>query len=124
MATAQRILGMLGSAVQLTALITLVAGIAVLAGTVASTEAQELADSAILKVLRATRVSIIIAWFLEYAFLGGLHCGCADWLACQLGVNDTVSAGDFVFYGKLVLATSFAGAAQQRCWDSPARSAQ
>ena len=59
-ATAQRIIGLLGSAVQLTALITLVAGIAVLAGTVASTEAQRLADSVILKVLGATRMSIII----------------------------------------------------------------
>ena len=58
-----------GAAVQLTALVTLIAGIAVLAGTVASTEAQRLADSVILKVLGATRVSIAIAWLLEYALL-------------------------------------------------------
>ena len=70
--TAQRVIGLLGAAVQMTALVTLVAGIAVLAGTVASTEAQRLADSVILKVLGASRVAITIAWFLEYALLGFL----------------------------------------------------
>jgi putative ABC transport system permease protein len=72
MDTAQRVIGLLGAAVQMTALVTLVAGIAVLAGTVASTEAQRLADSVILKVLGASRVAITIAWFLEYALLGFL----------------------------------------------------
>ena len=111
-ATAQRILGMLGSAVQLTALITLVASIAVLAGTVASTEAQRLADSAILKVLGATRVSIIIAWFLEYAFLGVLTAIAAVLIGslASWALMTQFLQAEFVFYGKLVLATSFAGA--------------
>ena len=111
-ATAQRIIGLLGSAVQLTALITLVAGIAVLAGTVASTEAQQLADSVILKVLGATRLSIIIAWFFEYALLGVLTAFAATLigsLASWALITQFLQA-DFVFYGKLVLTTSFAGA--------------
>lgn len=111
-ATAQRIIGLLGSAVQLTALITLVAGIAVLAGTVASTEAQRLADSVILKVLGATRLSIIIAWFFEYALLGVLTAFAATLigsLASWALITQFLQA-DFVFYGKLVLTTSFAGA--------------
>ena len=111
-ATAQRIIGLLGGAVQLTALITLVAGIAVLAGTVASTEAQRLADSVILKVLGATRVSIIIAWFFEYALLGVLTAIAAALigsLASWALITQFLQA-DFVFYGKLVLTTSFAGA--------------
>ncbi len=111
-AAAQRIIGLLGRAVQLTALITLVAGIAVLAGTVASTEAQRLADSVILKVLGATRVSIIIAWFFEYAMLGVLTAFAAiliGSLASWALITQFLQA-EFVFYGKLVLTTSFAGA--------------
>ncbi len=69
-ATAQRVISLLGGAVRLTALVTLIAGIAVLAGAVASSESQRLADSVILKVLGATRLTIGLAWFLEYAFLG------------------------------------------------------
>ena len=111
-ATAQRIIGLLGSAIQLTALITLVAGIAVLAGTVASTEAQRLADSVILKVLGATRISIMIAWFFEYALLGVLTAFAATLigsLASWALITQFLQA-DFVFYGEIALITSFAGA--------------
>ncbi|MGB1046173.1 MAG: ABC transporter permease, partial [Candidatus Puniceispirillaceae bacterium] len=69
-ATAQKVIALLGGAIRLTALVTLIAGVAVLAGTVASSEAQRLADSVILKVLGATRLSIGLAWFFEYALLG------------------------------------------------------
>ena len=111
-ATAQRVIGMLSGAVQLTALITLVAGMAVLAGIVASTEAQRLDDSIILKVLGATRVSIIIAWFFEYALLGILTAFAATLigtLASWALVTQFLQT-DFVFYGKLVLTTSLTGA--------------
>jgi len=111
-ATAQRVIGLLGSAVQLTALVTLIAGIAVLAGTVASTEAQRLADSVILKVLGATRLSITIAWFLEYALLGVLTAIAASLigsLASWALITQLLKA-DFIFFGQLVLVTSFAGA--------------
>ncbi|MDB2324135.1 ABC transporter permease [Alphaproteobacteria bacterium] len=111
-ATAQRVIGLLGTAVQATAMVTLIAGIAVLAGTVASTEAQRLADSVILKVLGATRMSIIIAWFLEYALLGALTAFAAALigsLASWALITQLLNV-EFVFFGKLVLITSFAGA--------------
>ena len=111
-ATAQRVIGLLGAAVQLTALVTLVAGIAVLAGTVASTEAQRLVDSVILKVLGATRVSISIAWLLEYALLGVLTGiaaaiigSVASWALIERFLN-----ADFQMDFGLVLTTTLAAA--------------
>ena len=110
--TAQRVIGLLGAAVQMTALVTLVAGIAVLAGTVASTEAQRLADSVILKVLGASRVAITIAWFLEYALLGLLAAiaaaligSIASW-GLITGFLDSEFELDFL----LVLGVTMAGA--------------
>ena len=110
--TAQRVIGLLGAAVQMTALVTLVAGIAVLAGTVASTEAQRLADSVILKVLGASRVAITIAWFLEYALLGFLAAiaaaligSIASW-GLITGFLDSTFELDFL----LVLGVTMAGA--------------
>ena len=112
-ATAQRVIGLLGAAVQLTALVTLVAGIAVLAGTVASTEAQRLADSVILKVLGATRVSIAIAWFLEYALLGMLAAVAAAIIGsiASWGLIEGFLNSDFEFDFMLVLMTTMVGAA-------------
>ena len=75
---ATNILDLLGGAIRLTALVTLVSGIAVLAGTVASSEAQRLSDSIILKVLGARRKDILIAWVMEYALLGLLTAICAS----------------------------------------------
>ena len=70
--TAKDVLALLGGAIQLTAFVTLIAGLAVLSGTVASTEAQRLSDAIILKVLGAKRRDILIAWMLEYSLLGAL----------------------------------------------------
>ena len=111
--TAQRVIGLLGAAVQMTALVTLVAGIAVLAGTVASTEAQRLADSVILKVLGATRVAITIAWFLEYALLGLLAAAAAAIIGslASWGMIAGFLNTDFELDFLLVLGTTMAGAA-------------
>ncbi len=111
--TAQRVIGLLGAAVQLTALVTLVAGIAVLAGTVASTEAQRLADSVILKVLGATRLSIAIAWFLEYALLGMLAAVAAALIGslASWGLIEGFLNADFELDFTLVLMTTMVGAA-------------
>jgi putative ABC transport system permease protein len=111
-ATAQRVIGLLGGAVRLTALVTLIAGIAVLAGTVASSESQRLADSVILKVLGATRLSIGLAWFLEYAFLGLLTAIAAAFigsLASWALVHGFLGA-EFILDGWLVFGTTLAGA--------------
>ena len=112
-ATAQRVISLLGAAVQLTALVTLIAGIAVLAGTVASTEAQRLADSVILKVLGATRVSIAIAWLLEYALLGMLAASAAAIIGsvASWALIEQLLQSDFELDFLLVLLTTMAGAA-------------
>ena len=111
-ATAQQVIALLGGAIRLTALVTLVAGIAVLAGTVASSEAQRLADSVILKVLGATRLSIGLAWFFEYALLGlltAIAAACIGTIASWALVAQLLEA-DFEFKGWLVLATTLCGA--------------
>ena len=91
---------------------TLIAGVAVLAGTVASSEAQRLTDSVILKVLGATRVTIGMAWFLEYALLGlltAIAAACIGTVA-SWGLVDQVLDTDFEFKGWLVLTTTLGGA--------------
>ena len=110
--TAQRVIGLLGAAVQMTALVTLVAGIAVLAGTVASTEAQRLADSVILKVLGASRVAITIAWFLEYALLGFLAAIAAALIGsiASWGLITGLLNSEFELDFLLVLGVTMAGA--------------
>ena len=119
-ATAQRVIGLLGAAVQMTALVTLVAGIAVLAGTVASTERGG-RDLVILKVLGATRVSIAIAWFLEYALLGMLAAIAAAIIGsiASWGLIEGFLKSDFELDFMLVLLTTMIGAARRRCWGSP-----
>jgi putative ABC transport system permease protein len=111
--TAQRVIGLLGAAVQMTALVTMIAGIAVLAGTIASTEAQRLADSIILKVLGATRASITIAWFLEYALLGVMAAIAAAIIGSIASWALIVQflGSDFTFDFAIVLLTTMAGAA-------------
>ena len=98
-ATAQKVIALLGGAIRLTALVTLIAGVAVLAGTVASSEAQRLADSVILKVLGATRISIGLAWFFEYALLGlltAIAAACIGTVASWALVDQILEA-DFEF---------------------------
>jgi putative ABC transport system permease protein len=111
-ATAQRVIGLLGGAVRLTALVTLIAGIAVLAGTVASSESQRLADSVILKVLGATRLTIGLAWFLEYAFLGLLTAIAAAIIGslASWALVDGLLGVEFILDSGLVFATTLAGA--------------
>ena len=111
-ATAQRVIALLGGAIKLTALVTLIAGVAVLAGTVASTEAQRLADSIILKVLGATRMSIGMIWFFEYALLGLLTAIAAAFIGtiASWALVDQILDADFEFKGWLVLVTTLGGA--------------
>ncbi|GIR77969.1 MAG: glycosyl transferase family 1 [Alphaproteobacteria bacterium] len=68
--TVEKVLDLLGNAIQLTAAVTLLSGLAVLAGSVATSEAQRISDSIILKVLGARRTDIILSWLFEYALLG------------------------------------------------------
>ena len=111
-AAATNILDLLGSAIRLTALVTLVSGIAVLAGTVASSEAQRLSDSIILKVLGARRKDILIAWMLEYALLGLLTALCASVIgtAASAALITGFLRAEFVPDIAVIASTAFIGA--------------
>ena len=112
-ATATNILDLLGGAIRLTALVTLISGIAVLAGTVASSEAQRLSDSIILKVLGARRKDILIAWLLEYALLGLLTALCASLIgtAASAALISGFLRADFYPDLSVIASTAIIGAA-------------
>ena len=112
-ATATNILDLLGGAIRLTALVTLISGIAVLAGTVASSEAQRLSDSIILKVLGARRKDILMAWLLEYALLGLLTALCASVIgtAASAALISGFLRADFYPDLTVIASTAIIGAA-------------
>ena len=60
----------IGTAVRLTALITILAGTLVLSGAIAAGHRRRIYDSVVLKVLGATRRDIVTAYMLEYGLLG------------------------------------------------------
>ncbi len=68
--TVNEILGRIVTAVQGTAGITLVAGTLVLAGAIAAGHRRRTYDSVVLKVLGATRGTVVRAFLLEYGLLG------------------------------------------------------
>ncbi len=110
--TATDVLGLLGGAIQLTALVTLIAGLAVLSGTVASTEAQRLSDAIILKVLGARRKDILIAWMLEYSLLGALTALVASIIgsAASYALISVLIGAEFELDLHVVLLTAGCGA--------------
>ena len=110
--TVEKILDLLGNAIQLTAAVTLLSGLAVLAGSVATSEAQRISDSIILKVLGARRTDIILSWLFEYALLGILTALVASvigtgvsWALIVLFIES-----NFIFNLPLILSTAFIGA--------------
>jgi putative ABC transport system permease protein len=71
----ERVTGLIeqiGTAVRGVSVLTIAAGVLVLAGAVAAGRRQRLYDSVILKVLGATRADVLRATVLEYAILGAL----------------------------------------------------
>ena len=70
LAQAATILENFGMAVRVTALVTIFAGLLVLAGAVAAGHRRRVYDAIVLKVLGATRARILGAFLLEYGFLG------------------------------------------------------
>lgn len=64
------LLGQIGAAVRLTALVTIIAGIFVLAGAMAAGYQARAYDSVVLKVLGATKMNVLRAYLLEYLLLG------------------------------------------------------
>jgi putative ABC transport system permease protein len=72
LAAVNRIIGMIGSAVRLTALVTVAAGALVLGGAVAAGHRRRVYDAVVLKVLGATRGLITRAFLIENGITGAL----------------------------------------------------
>ena len=110
--TVGKVLDLLGNAIKLTAAVTLLSGLAVLAGSVATSEAQRISDSIILKVLGARRLDIILSWLFEYAILGVLTALVASVIGT--GVSWALFVlfldSDFILNLPLILSTAFLGA--------------
>jgi putative ABC transport system permease protein len=70
LAAVDRVVGMIGAAVRLTALVTLVAGVLVLGGAIAASHRRRVYDAVVLKVLGATRGTVAGVFLIEYALLG------------------------------------------------------
>jgi putative ABC transport system permease protein len=62
----------IGTAIRITALVSILTGILVLAGAMAAGYSARAYDSVVLKVLGATRSDILKAYIVEYAILGGI----------------------------------------------------
>jgi len=72
LASLNSLLGQIGTAVRATAIITIFAGVLVLAGAMAAGHRHRVYDSVILKVLGAVRSDVLGAYLIEYALLGVL----------------------------------------------------
>jgi putative ABC transport system permease protein len=70
LATVDNLIGEIGTAVRLTAGVALAAGTLVLAGAIAAGERRRIYDSVVLKVLGATRGTIVRAFLIEHGLLG------------------------------------------------------
>jgi putative ABC transport system permease protein len=70
LATVDSLIGEIGTAVRLTAAVALVAGTLVLAGAIAAGERRRIYDAVVLKVLGATRSTIVRAFLIEHGLLG------------------------------------------------------
>ena len=82
---ANRILDAVAMAVRTTASVTLLAGIFVLAGAVATGQHRRIHDAVILKVLGATRRRVLFSYLVEYAILGLLTAVVASAVGTVLG---------------------------------------
>jgi putative ABC transport system permease protein len=72
LAAVSRVIGLIGEAVRLTALVTLAAGALVLGGAIAAGHRRRVYDAVVLKVLGATRGAILSAFLVEHGLLGAL----------------------------------------------------
>jgi putative ABC transport system permease protein len=103
---------MLARGVQIATIVSILAGILVLAGALASGHRARLYDAVVLKVLGATRANLAAVYIVEYASLGAL----AGAAALAIGTAAAWSVAHFtldipfVFAGYAVVITVFEGA--------------
>jgi len=72
LAAVSRVIGLIGEAVRLTALVTVAAGALVLGGAIAAGHRRRVYDAVVLKVLGATRGAILSSFLIEHGLLGAL----------------------------------------------------
>jgi putative ABC transport system permease protein len=103
----------LGDGVRAASLLTILAGLLVLAGAIAAGSRARLYDATVLKVLGATRVRIATVTLIEYGFLGvvtGVIALGAGAFAAATVANDILDVA-FVFDAKSALLTVLGGGA-------------
>ncbi len=107
LASVNRVVGLIGNAVRVTALVTLGAGVLVLGGAIAAGNRRRLYDAVILKVLGATRVTILSSFLIEHGLLGllaGAVAGAFGTTAAYLLVTRLMRA-EWVFLPAPILST-------------------
>jgi len=106
--TVNGVIANIGTAIRVTAAVTLLAGTLVLAGAIAAGHRRRVYDSVVLKVLGATRRNILTAFLLEYGLLGLATAA----IAAVLG---TIAAGAVLRFVMnidwIVMPTAIAGTA-------------
>jgi putative ABC transport system permease protein len=108
LAAVDRLVGMIGEAVRLTALVTLAAGVLVLGGAIAAGHQRRVYDAVVLKVLGATRNAIAGAYLIEFGLLGALaalFAGALGTLAAYFAVTRLMRT-DWVFLPAPLLWTA------------------
>lgn len=105
---ASRIMDAVGIAIRITASVTLLAGVLVLAGAVISGHQRRLYDAVVLKVLGATRRKVLTAYVMEYGLLGLVTSLIAALIGTIIGyvVITQLMRGDFAFDAPSVLLTA------------------
>lgn len=111
LAQVARVVGAIGGAVQLVALVAIAAGLLVLGSAVAAEQRRRVYDAVMLKVLGATRRDLAVAFLVEHMLLGALTaaiaCGVGTLAAWALVTGPMKSA--WVFLPLPLLATAAAG---------------
>lgn len=112
LASVNDILGDIGDAVRVTAVIAILSGILVLAGAMAAGHRNRVHDSVVLRILGAVRSDILRAHVLEYALLGGLTALVALALGTLAGraVVVEVMEMDFTLFPLAMIGTVVASA--------------
>ena len=107
------LLQQLASGIGAASLVTILAGLLVLAGTIAAGARTRLYDATVLKVVGATRTQIALVYVVEYGVLGlatGVIALCAGSLAAFVAAREVLNIG-FVFDTKAILLTVLGGGA-------------
>lgn len=105
---AGRIMDAVGIAIRITASVTLLAGVLVLAGAVISGHQRRIYDAVVLKVLGATRRKVLTAYVMEYGLLGLVTSLVAALIGTVIGyvVITQLMRGDFAFDTPSVVLTA------------------